>query len=158
MKKQLLDITGMSCSACSSRIEKVVNRMQGVEQMSVNLLKNNAHVTFDESVVDEKEIIARIEKLGFGASVHAAGAAAAPVSQQDTAAQEMAEMKQRLIGSLIFAGLVFYQHMGRMWGWPLPSFILGQENELINALLQMLWCIPVLLSTASILSTACVIF
>lgn len=143
MKKQLLDITGMSCSACSSRIEKVVNRMQGVEQMSVNLLKNNAHVTFDESVVDEKAIIVRIEKLGFGARVHAANVVA-PVPQQDTAAQEMAEMKQRLIGSLIFAGLVFYQHMGRMWGWPLPSFILGQENELINALLQMLWCIPVL--------------
>lgn len=144
MKKQLLDITGMSCSACSSRIEKVVNKMQGVEQMNVNLLKNNAHVTFDESVVDEKAIIARIEKLGFGASVHAAGVAAAPVPQQDTAAQEMEEMRQRLIGSLIFAGLVFYQHMGRMWGWPLPGFILGQENELINALLQMLWCIPVL--------------
>lgn len=143
MKKQLLDITGMSCSACSSRIEKVVNRMQGVEQMSVNLLKNNAHVTFDESVVDEKAIIARIEKLGFGARVHAANVAA-PVPQQDTAAQEMEEMLQRLIGSLIFAGLVFYQHMGRMWGWPLPGFILGQENELINALLQMLWCIPVL--------------
>ena len=143
MKKQLLDITGMSCSACSSRIEKVVNKMQGVEQMSVNLLKNNAHVTFDESVVDEKAIIARIEKLGFGARVHAANVAA-PVPQQDTAAQEMEEMRQRLIGSLLFAGLVFYQHMGRMWGWPLPSFILGQENELINALLQMLWCIPVL--------------
>lgn len=143
MKKQLLDITGMSCSACSSRIEKVVNRMQGVEQMNVNLLKNNAHVTFDESVVDEKTIIARIEKLGFGARVHAANVAA-PVPQQDTAAQEMEEMRQRLIGSLIFAGLVFYQHMGRMWGWPLPGFILGQENELINALLQMLWCIPVL--------------
>ena len=143
MKKQLLDITGMSCSACSSRIEKVVNRMQGVEQMSVNLLKNNAHVTFDESVVDEKAIIARIEKLGFGARVHAANVAA-PVPQQDTATQEMEEMRQRLIGSLIFAGLVFYQHMGRMWGWPLPGFILGQENELINALLQMLWCIPVL--------------
>ena len=143
MKKQLLDITGMSCSACSSRIEKVVNRMQGVEQMSVNLLKNNAHVSFDESIVDEKAIIARIEKLGFDARVHTANVAA-PVPQQDTAAQEMAEMKQRLIGSLIFAGLVFYQHMGRMWGWPLPGFILGQENELINALLQMLWCIPVL--------------
>ncbi|WP_298884614.1 cation-translocating P-type ATPase [uncultured Phascolarctobacterium sp.] len=143
MKKQLLDITGMSCSACSSRIEKVVNKMQGVEQMNVNLLKNNAHVTFDESVVDEKTIIARIEKLGFGARVHAANVAA-PVPQQDTAAQEMEEMRQRLIGSLIFAGLVFYQHMGRMWCWPLPGFILGQENELINALLQMLWCIPVL--------------
>ena len=143
MKKQLLGITGMSWSACSSRIEKVVNKMQGVEQMNVNLLKNNANVKFDESVVDEKAIITRIEKLGFGARVHAANVAAT-VPQQDTAAQEMEEMRQRLIGSLIFAGLVFYQHMGRMWGWPLPSFILGQENELINALLQMLWCIPVL--------------
>lgn len=144
MKKELLDITGMSCSACSSRIEKVVNKMQGVEQMSVNLLKNNAHVTFDESVVDEAAIITRIEKLGFGASVHAGNASVASVKTQDAAEQEMVEMKERLIGSLIFAGLVFYQHMGRMWGWPLPSFILGQENELINALLQMLWCIPVL--------------
>lgn len=146
MKKELLDITGMSCSACSSRIEKVVSRMQGVDNISVNLLTNNAHVTFDENVADEAAIIARIEKLGFGASVHAQGAQPALAKEQgkDAAAEELAEMKERLIGSLIFAGLVFYQHMGRMWGWPLPGFILGQENELINALLQMLWCIPVL--------------
>ncbi len=146
MKKELFDITGMSCSACSSRIEKVVSRMQGVENISVNLLTNNAHITFDEAVLDEATIIARIEKLGFGASVHAQGAqpAASAARPQDAATQEMEEMRERLIGSLIFAGLVFYQHMGRMWGWPLPSFILGQENELINALLQMLWCIPVL--------------
>lgn len=145
MKKELLDITGMSCSACSSRIEKVVSRLQGVDSISVNLLTNNAHVSFDESVIDEAAIIARIEKLGFGASVHTQAAqAAAAARPQDAAAQELAEMKSRLIGSLIFAGLVFYQHMGRMWGWPLPGFILGQENELINALLQMLWCIPVL--------------
>ena len=145
MKKELLDITGMSCSACSSRIEKVVSKMQGVEQISVNLLTNNAHISFDESVVDEAAIIARIEKLGFGASFHTQTASAVPTTKpQDTAAQELAEMRERLIWSLIFAGLVFYQHMGRMWGWPLPGFILGQENELINALLQMLWCIPVL--------------
>ncbi len=145
MKKELLDITGMSCSACSSRIEKVVSRMQGVQQINVNLLTNNAHIVFDESIVDEAAIIARIEKLGFGASFHTQAKQALPGARpQDTAAQEMAEMRQRLLGSLIFAGLVFYQHMGRMWGWPLPSFILGQENELINALLQMLWCIPVL--------------
>ena len=145
MKKELLDITGMSCSACSSRIEKVVGRMQGVEQISVNLLTNNAHISFDESVVDEATIIARIEKLGFGAAFHTQNASSVPTTKpQDTAAQELAEMRKRLIGSLIFAGLVFYQHMGRMWGWPLPGFILGQENELINALLQMLWCIPVL--------------
>lgn len=145
MKKELLDITGMSCSACSSRIEKVVSKMQGVEQISVNLLTNNAHISFDESIVDEAAIIARIEKLGFGAAFHTQNASAVPTTKpQDTAAQELAEMRERLIGSLIFAGLVFYQHMGRMWGWPLPGFILGQENELINALLQMLWCIPVL--------------
>lgn len=145
MKKELLDITGMSCSACSSRIEKVVSKMQGVEQISVNLLTNNAHISFDESVVDEAAIIARIEKLGFGASFHTQAANAAPTTNpQDTAAQELAEMRKRLIWSLIFAGLIFYQHMGRMWNWPLPGFILGQENELINALLQMLWCIPVL--------------
>lgn len=145
MKKELLDITGMSCSACSSRIEKVVSKMQGVQQINVNLLTNNAHISFDESVVDEAAIIARIEKLGFGASFHTQTAAAAEAAKpQDTAAQELAEMRERLVWSLIFAGLVFYQHMGRMWGWPLPGFILGQENELINALLQMLWCIPVL--------------
>ncbi len=143
MKKELLDITGMSCSACSSRIEKVVNKMQGVEQINVNLLTNNAHISFDESIVDEAAIIARIEKLGFGASVHAQSKAAAPVKQEDAAAAEMEEMRERLIGSIIFAGLIFYQHMGRMWGWPLPAFILGQENELINALIQMLLCIPV---------------
>ncbi len=143
MKKELLDITGMSCSACSSRIEKVVNKMQGVEQINVNLLTNNAHITFDESIVDEAAIIARIEKLGFGASVHAQSKAAAPVKHEDAAAAEMEEMRERLIGSIIFAGLIFYQHMGRMWGWPLPAFILGQENELINALIQMLLCIPV---------------
>ncbi len=143
MKKELLDITGMSCSACSSRIEKVVNKMQGVEQINVNLLTNNAHITFDESLVDEAAIIARIEKLGFGASVHAQSKAAAPVKHEDAAAAEMEEMRERLIGSIIFAGLIFYQHMGRMWGWPLPAFILGQENELINALIQMLLCIPV---------------
>ncbi len=143
MKKELLDITGMSCSACSSRIEKVVNKMQGVEQINVNLLTNNAHISFDESIVDEAAIIARIEKLGFGASVHAQSKAAAPVKHEDAAAAEMEEMRERLIGSIIFAGLIFYQHMGRMWGWPLPAFILGQENELINALIQMLLCIPV---------------
>ena len=91
MKKQLLDITGMSCSACSSRIEKVVNRMQGVEQMSVNLLKNNAHVTFDESVVDEKAIIAR-RQVAFDADDHELGAAERESQQHE---QRQAELGAR---------------------------------------------------------------
>lgn len=143
MRKELLDITGMSCSACSSRIEKVVSKMQGVDSISVNLLTNNAHITYDEGQTDTAAIIARIEKLGFGAAPHqeAKAAATKPV---DTAAQELQEMRQRLMLSLGFTAPLFYLHMGRMYGWPLPAFVLGDANEMINALLQLLFCIPVL--------------
>ena len=74
MRKELLDITGMSCSACSSRIEKVVGRMDGVETIAVNLLTNKAQITYDDAKLDANAIIARIEKLGFGAAVHQATA------------------------------------------------------------------------------------
>ncbi len=143
MRKELLDITGMSCSACSSRIEKVVGRMQGVDSISVNLLTNNAHVAFDEEQTDATAIIARIEKLGFGAALHLERKTeqAKPV---DTAAQELREMRGRLLMSLAFTVPLFYLHMGRMYGWPLPAFVLGDTNELINALIQLLLCIPVL--------------
>lgn len=143
MRKELLDITGMSCSACSSRIEKVVSKMQGVDSISVNLLTNNAHVTYDEGQTDTAAIIARIEKLGFGAAPHLEAKAAA-VKPVDTAAQELQEMRQRLLLSLGFTAPLFYLHMGRMYGWPLPAFVLGDANEMINALLQLLFCIPVL--------------
>lgn len=146
MRKELLDITGMSCSACSSRIEKVVSKMQGVDSISVNLLTNNAHVTYDEEQIDTAAIIARIEKLGFGAAPHQETKAAAAVKPADTAAQELQEMRQRLLLSLSFTAPLFYLHMGRMYGWPLPAFVLGDANEMINALLQLLFCIPVLLA------------
>ena len=61
MRKELLDITGMSCSACSSRIEKVVGHMEGVETIAVNLLTNKAQVTYDDAKLDANAIIARIE-------------------------------------------------------------------------------------------------
>lgn len=144
MKKILLDISGMSCSACSSRIEKVVSRMQGVEEINVNLLTNNAHLSFNENIINEADIIARIEKLGFNANLHVSRKTENHLISKDTSVQELEEIKQRLISSFIFASLIFYQHMGRMWNWPLPNFILGQENELINALIQMLLCVPVL--------------
>lgn len=143
MRKELLDIKGMSCSACSARIEKVVGKMKGVVSINVNLLKNNAHIAYDETIVDEAAIIAKIEKLGFGAAPHVqmAQVQAEPV---DTAAQEMAELKERLVLSACFTAPIFYLHMGQMYGWPLPAFVLGMENKLISALLQLLLCIPVL--------------
>lgn len=143
MRKELLDITGMSCSACSSRIEKVVSKMQGVDSITVNLLTNNAHITYDEGQTDTAAIIARIEKLGFGAAPHLE-TKAATVKPVDAAAQELQEMRQRLLLSLGFTAPLFYLHMGRMYGWPLPAFVLGDANEMINALLQLLFCIPVL--------------
>ncbi|WP_299446967.1 heavy metal translocating P-type ATPase [uncultured Phascolarctobacterium sp.] len=146
MRKELLDITGMSCSACSSRIEKVVGRMDGVDEMSVNLLTNNARVTYDETKLDMPAIIARIEKLGFGAAVHQAAAKAAPVKPADTAADELREMRRRLVLSLGFTVPLFYLHMGLMYGWPLPSFVLGQENLLVCALLQLFFCLPVVIT------------
>ena len=59
MRKELFDIKGMSCSACSARIEKVVGKMKGVASINVNLLKNNAHIAYDEAIVDEASIIAK---------------------------------------------------------------------------------------------------
>ena len=144
MNKKLFDITGMHCSACSSRIEKVVGKQKGVEQISVNLLKNNMYVTFDEATISTDDIIAKVEKLGFGASLHSEKAQAKekPV---DTAAQEMQAMKQRLIWSAIFTLPLFYLSMGKMAGWPLPEIFLGIENALINGLTQLFLTIPVII-------------
>lgn len=144
MRKDLFDITGMHCSACSTRIEKVVGKMEGVESISVNLLKNNAYINYDESKVQPADFIARVEKLGFGMSLHNIVPTKATVKPVDAAAEAMQDMKKRLIYSLIFTIPLFYLHMGPMWNLPLPDCLLGQENMLIAAIIQMLLCIPVL--------------
>ncbi|MBR6511253.1 MAG: copper-translocating P-type ATPase [Phascolarctobacterium sp.] len=148
MNKVLFDITGMHCSACSSRIEKVVGKQKGVEQISVNLLKNNMYVTFDETTISVEDIIAKVEKLGFGASLHTEKAQVKekPV---DTAAQEMQAMKQRFIWSALFTLPLFYLSMGKMAGWPLPELFLGTENALINGLTQLFLTIPVIIIGSS---------
>ena len=148
MNKVLFNITGMHCSACSSRIEKVVGKQKGVEQISVNLLKNNMYVTFDEATISAEDIIAKVEKLGFGASLHTEKAQAKekPV---DTAAQEMQAMKQRFIWSALFTLPLFYLSMGKMAGWPLPEIFLGTENALINGLTQLFLTIPVIIIGSS---------
>ena len=148
MNKVLFNITGMHCSACSSRIEKVVGKQKGVEQISVNLLKNNMYVTFDEATISAEDIIAKVEKLGFGASLHTEKAQAKekPV---DTAAQEMQAMKQRFIWSALFTLPLFYLSMGKMADWPLPELFLGTENALINGLTQLFLTIPVIIIGSS---------
>lgn len=66
MRNELWNITGMSCSACSARIEKVIGKMEGVKSISVNLLTNSARIEYDESKLQATDISTRIEKLGFG--------------------------------------------------------------------------------------------
>lgn len=146
MRKVFLDITGMSCSACSSRIEKVVDRMEGVEEITVNLLTNKAQVNYDEGKLDNTAIIARIEKLGFGAAVHQETAKLVVDKPKNTAAEELTEMRRRLLLSLAFTTPLFYLHMGLMYGWPLPSFVLGQQNLLVASLLQLFCCLPVVIT------------
>ena len=146
MRKVFLDITGMSCSACSSRIEKVVGRMEGVEEITVNLLTNKAQVNYDEGKLDNTAIIARIEKLGFGAAWHQETAKLVVDKPKNTAAEELTEMRRRLLLSLAFTTPLFYLHMGLMYGWPLPSFVLGQQNLLVASLLQLFCCLPVVIT------------
>ena len=146
MRKVFLDITGMSCSACSSRIEKVVGRMEGVEEITVNLLTNKAQVNYDEGKLDSTAIIARIEKLGFGAALHQETTKQVVDKPKNTAAEELTEMRRRLLLSLAFTTPLFYLHMGLMYGWPLPSFVLGQQNLLVASLLQLFCCLPVVIT------------
>ena len=98
--KQKFDVTGMTCSACSSRVEKCVSKLAGAEQVSVNLLTNSMQVVYDDSQLSDRQIIDAVTKAGYGASVHqeqrsgpAAGTAAAPASRENPVEQQMKEMK-----------------------------------------------------------------
>lgn len=153
MKKEVFDITGMTCSACSARIEKGISGMDGAEQVSVNLLKNSMAVTYDESRLNPDKIVEKVEDIGYGAALRrnpsesAGGKRAAAAEKGGGAAEaEMQRMKKRLIVSLVFTIPLFYISMGHMAGWPLPDFLLGMENAMIFAFTQFLLVLPVLIA------------
>lgn len=132
-------VTGMSCAACSSRVEKAVSNVPGVTSCSVSLLTNSMGV---EGTASASEIIAAVEASGYGASLKnaengnggTASAAAADEMLKDT---ETPKMKRRLIASLVFLIPLLYVSMGHMmWGWPLPSFM--AENHIAMGLTQLL--------------------
>ena len=148
MKKEHFDITGMSCAACSSRVDKCVRATPGVKEVSVNLLKNSMTVEFDETATDEAHIIGSVEKAGYGASVKMEGSAQKTAKAegrgQDLHRKEYEAMRRRMISSIIFTLPVFYISMGHMMGWPLPSFFHGTENAMVFALTLFILTIPVL--------------
>ena len=150
MKKETYDVTGMSCAACSSRVEKAVARQSGVQQVSVNLLKNSMVVEYDESALSSAQIVAAVEQAGYGASPHEKPGAAAPAAAQaaeaggaSAAQKAYSDMKKRLALSLIFTIPLFYLSMGHMMGWPLPACFLGMENAMTFAFTQFLLLLPI---------------
>lgn len=148
--KEKFDVTGMTCSACSSRVEKCVSKLPGVDQVTVNLLTNSMQVEYDESVLNERQIIDAVVKAGYGASLrteHQPGDTRSVVkaSQGENPAEaEQKQMKFRLKVSFLFLIPLMYVSMGHMVGLPLPSFLTGVENGVSFAFTQLLLCLPVL--------------
>ncbi len=136
--KECFDVTGMSCAACQVRVEKSVRKLDGVKDVSVNLLKNTMEVDYDENSLSENGIVSAVEKAGYGAIPRDSGreerGAAKGEKRPDTAALEYAGMKKRLGLSILFTVPLFYISMGHMMGWPLPSFFHGAENSMVFAL------------------------
>lgn len=139
------NVTGMTCAACQARVQKSVAHLNGVQDCNVNLLKNSMVVTYDDQTVNSGQIIAAVEKAGYGASLQQAKgkSAAQAVSPVDTAKKEYETMKRRVIWSFVFTIPLFYISMGHMMGWPLPGFFLGTENSMIYALTLFLLALPV---------------
>ena len=123
-------VTGMSCAACSARVEKAVSKVPGVTGCSVSLLTNSMGV---EGSADPAAVIAAVEQAGYGAAVKgAAEAAPSPAAQEEALADhETPRLKRRLLASLGFLLVLMYLSMGHtMWGWPLPSFFEGNPAAL----------------------------
>ena len=135
-------VTGMSCAACSARVEKAVSKVPGVTACSVSLLTNSMGV---EGTASPQEIIQAVEHAGYGASQKGGGAKAPATAEAEEALvdHETPILKRRLIASLIFLVMLMYFSMGHMmWGWPLPSFYEG--NHVAMGLTQMLLTIIVM--------------
>ena len=138
-------VTGMSCAACSARVEKAVSKVEGVASCSVSLLTNSMGV---EGSASPEEIIKAVEDAGYGASPKSS--AREHHSSMDMAAAEEALkdkdtplLKKRLITSLVFLLVLMYFSMGHMmWGWPLPTVL--QDNHVAMGLIQMLLTIAIM--------------
>ena len=138
------NVTGMSCAACSARVEKAVSKVPGVTACSVSLLTNSMGV---EGTASPDAIVRAVEEAGYGASPKQA-AGAAPASDAGAALNALADhetprLKRRLIASLGFLLVLMYFSMGHMmWGWPLPAWFEG--NHVAVALVQMLLAVAVM--------------
>ena len=127
-------VTGMSCAACSARVEKAVKKVPGVTSCSVSLLTNSMGV---EGTASASAIVKAVQEAGYGASPKAAAAETPSVELDALADHETPRLKKRLIASLVFLAVLMYFSMGHMmWGWPLPHWFDG--NHVAMGLVQLL--------------------
>ena len=134
-------VTGMSCAACSARVEKAVSAVPGVTSCSVSLLTNSMGV---EGTASAQAVVSAVQAAGYGASLKGASSAPTAAAQEDALAdRETPALKRRLIASLGFLIALMYVSMGHMmWGWPLPACLAG--NHVAMGLLQLLLTIAVM--------------
>ncbi len=136
------NVTGMSCAACSARVEKAVSKVPGVTACSVSLLTNSMGV---EGTAAPETVIAVVQEAGYGASLKGAGKAAPSMSEAEAQLEdhETPKLKRRLLWSLGFLVVLMYFSMGHMmWGWPLPSFYNG--NHIAMGLTQLLLTVVIM--------------
>ena len=137
MKK--FNVTGMSCAACSSRVEKAVSKVNGVKSVSVSLLTNSMSV---EGSASDESIIAAVEKAGYGASV-AGGEKKQSAENEQLKDKDTPVLMHRLIASVGFLAVLMYISMGHMMlGWPLPNFF--TDNHIAMGLVQLLLCVIIM--------------
>lgn len=134
------NVTGMSCAACSARVEKAVSSVDGVSSCSVNLLTNSMGV---EGTATSKEIIEAVEKAGYGASLKTKNKKAKSNSDDELKDTQTPKLVKRLVASLAFLAPLMYISMGHMmWGWKLPNFM--ENNHIAMGLAQMLFAIIIM--------------
>ena len=136
-------VTGMTCSACSSRVEKCVEKLDGVNTVSVNLLTNSMQVDFDENKLTEEKIADSVIQAGYGMEI-STGKSEKKEEKEDIVEKNIESMKKRTIWSFIFLIPLMYVAMGHMAGLPQLSFLSGDVNAVSFALTQLLLCVPVL--------------
>lgn len=162
MVKEQFDVTGMTCSACSSHVEKSVSKVEGVDKVSVNLLTNSMQVEFDDTKINAKNIVKAVEDAGYGAARKNNGTQRGTEDGKKETSQEgmslqqknIVAMKRRLVLSLIFWIPLMYVSMGHMvynWlGIPMPpitmNYFHGNENAITYAFTQLLLLCPILIA------------
>ena len=138
------DVTGMSCTACSAYVDKVVRKISGVKEVNVNLLTNSMVVDYDEKQTNDDAIIAAVVDGGYGASVvKEISIEKLDKKSNNKASDELSVMKKRIIFSFVFLIPLYWVSMGHMVNLPLPSWLCGTENAMSFALIQFLLTLPI---------------